>query len=268
MNSLPVPRQAEQHPHGISDAPPLVSAVGDVDLVDLHRVVHRTRELIRYLDNAGDAVLLVRRARVVEDLVEEALKSCHALEEQQFELRQDAAETHLRTQRRAGELLSQTLKHRGGRPSKTDPTARVVSGAAPTLRELGVERNESHRWQRLAAIPLQDLNDHIADCRNNKLELTTKGALRLANRTHDNSASKGFQDRPSSSAALLVEYDRAKQHASEIIWLDPIALVRTMDSRKRQKEAEFVQRLRLWLDEFEVALDQHPRRAHAQPPTL
>jgi hypothetical protein len=55
----------------------------------------------------------------------------------------------IRAERRAGELLSQMETSGGGRPSKTGNTMLQVS----TLKDLGIERIESHRWQREASIP-------------------------------------------------------------------------------------------------------------------
>src|SRR5215471_21572571 len=76
------------------------------DLVRLTELVQRTREMVRYVNDARDGVMLVRRASATDKLVTEALKGCRLLESEQFTLRQAAAEAHLRTQRRAGELLA------------------------------------------------------------------------------------------------------------------------------------------------------------------
>src|SRR5690348_10978148 len=61
-------------------------------------IIRQTREMIRHVDNARDAALLVRRANATEKLLDEALKSYRLLEDEQFELKQDVAETHIRTQ--------------------------------------------------------------------------------------------------------------------------------------------------------------------------
>ena len=241
--------------------PPLVrnggselAALGSgADLEQLTDVIERIRGLIHYVDNAREAALLVRRSNAVERLVDDALKSCCLLEEQQFDLRQEAAEVHLRTQRRAGELIGEILKHPGGRPAKTRTSVRMVSRSRPTLRNLGIERNESHRWQRIAAVPLDEFERHISECRAGRRELTTSSILRLANQILTGAGSL-VQRMPSSAPAQLVEYDKAKRHASEMLWLDPRALVVPMDAGRRRDELHFVARLRLWLNEFEQAL--------------
>jgi hypothetical protein len=71
--------------------------------------------------------------------VREPLKSNHLLGGRQFALRQEVVEVHLRTQRRAGELLLAMAKHRGGGPLGTSSRAAWVSILLFTLRELGPE---------------------------------------------------------------------------------------------------------------------------------
>jgi hypothetical protein len=233
------------------------------DLQQLAAVLQRISGLIHFVDNARDAALLVRRSNAVEKLLDEALKSCCLLEEQQFDLRQLASEIHLRTQRRAGELIGAVLKHPGGRPSKTHTSARMVSRSRPTLRKLGIGRNESHRWQRIAAVPLDEFERHISECRIGRRELTTSSILRFANQVLAGAGGLG-QRMPSSAPAQVVEYDKAKRHSSEMLWLDPLALVVPMDAERRQQELEFLTRLRLWLDEFEEAL-RRPQQPDADP---
>ena len=61
----------------------------------------------------------------------------------------EAAEIKLWAERRAGELLLEIEKNKGG----GDHRLHDVTGA-PKLRELGIEKIQSHRWQRTAIISL------------------------------------------------------------------------------------------------------------------
>ncbi len=81
----------------------------------------------------------------------------------------DAAELKLRAERRLGELLADMPKH-DGNPSSHD-VRRVA--------DLGVNYSDSSRWQRIATIPDERFESHIAE-RREVGELTTAGALRLA----------------------------------------------------------------------------------------
>jgi len=82
-----------------------------------------------------------------------------------------AEEIKVRAERRAGELLRENPP-KEGRPKKLSTDA-IVS---PTLLELGVTPDESHRWQRIAEIPEERFEQYIASAD----EITTAGALRVA----------------------------------------------------------------------------------------
>jgi hypothetical protein len=221
----------------------------------LQLVVQQIREMVRYVDSARDAVLLVRRANAVGKLVDEALKSYRVLEQQQFDLRQDATEAHLRTLRRAGELLTGTQLHPGGRPAQHPDDEPDADDRPITLRELGITGHESHRWQRIAKLPEDWFEEHIRDCLENRRELTTAGLLALAKRFTEEADDADLGDeRPSGKEALFREYEAARDHISNVIWLDPIALASSLDPTDRRRELDRLRRWRTWMDEFERAL--------------
>lgn len=86
-----------------------------------------------------------------------------------------AAEVKVRAERKAGELLAGMELSKGGRPPKTCNTMLQVS-----LDDLGIERIQSCRWQRLAAVPDDNFDSFIASKIENDEELTTASALRYA----------------------------------------------------------------------------------------
>jgi hypothetical protein len=67
-----------------------------------------------------------------------------------------AREIRLRAERKAGALLGNMEKAKGiagpGR-GKAGRPARGAFNEAPTLRDLGITRDESSKWQKLAAVP-------------------------------------------------------------------------------------------------------------------
>jgi N6-adenosine-specific RNA methylase IME4 len=83
-------------------------------------------------------------------------------------LQNEAAELKLRAERKAGELLA------------ADPA--VGAGKGPTLGPLGLTKNDSSRWQRIASLPEAEFDAYIAEAHNERRELTTAGALKLAKR--------------------------------------------------------------------------------------
>jgi len=88
------------------------------------------------------------------------------------------AEIKLRAERRAGELLAETVRHRGGLPSNE-------SYDGTHLPE-GISRNQSSRWQQVATIPENQFEDHIRRTTKAEGELTSAGLLRLGRRLRRN----------------------------------------------------------------------------------
>lgn len=108
----------------------------------------------------------------------EALRAYLKQAGESLEMQNQCGEIKLRAERRGGELLSETDKHKGGRPSKTSNTMLPVS--TPTLEDLGIDKMESSRMQKIAAIPEKVFEQHIKEVQENREELTTAGLLRVA----------------------------------------------------------------------------------------
>lgn len=87
----------------------------------------------------------------------------------------DAAEIKLRAERRLGELLHEMPKQRPGEYQRLHRAT-----VAPSLDDLGIEKTQSHRWQKIADIDEEVFEDHIATVRDKEEELTTAGMLRCA----------------------------------------------------------------------------------------
>jgi hypothetical protein len=71
-----------------------------------------------------------------------------------------------KVERRAGELL------------RANP--HLGSGKPLTLRGLGVERNQSHRWKTIASLPAPAFEAHIAHAKAASKELTSAAVYRKA----------------------------------------------------------------------------------------
>lgn len=85
-----------------------------------------------------------------------------------LEVQNRCAELKLRAERKAGALLAATVS--------TGPRKSV----SPTLGEIGINANQSSRWQRIAALGEPEFDAYIASAFNDARELTTAGALKLA----------------------------------------------------------------------------------------
>jgi hypothetical protein len=87
------------------------------------------------------------------------------------------AELRLRAERKLGEYLDMTQRHKGGRPKPVLP-----GNGFPTLDELGISRKLSHRAQRLAAIPVTDFEMYLGTAVEHEWEITTRLLLHHSER--------------------------------------------------------------------------------------
>jgi hypothetical protein len=143
-----------------------------------------------------------------------------------------AAALKLRAERRAGELLSEAGFGKQGGDRKSSCTLQLDS--------FGVEKTQSHRWQKLASLPEDEFETYIDETVEAGKELTTAGALRLAK-----SAAKPRGGR------VVIEPDRPEPNE----W-DVVAAVRDAIDDLRERFSEdmrpvFVQVLRDIADEIE-----------------
>lgn len=79
-----------------------------------------------------------------------------------------AIECKLMAERKAGGMLA-TTERKSNRHS-----------TCSTLEQLGIERKESHRWQRIASVPDDVFKSHIEAFKESNRELTTASVLKLA----------------------------------------------------------------------------------------
>ena len=231
-------------------------------LMQVRHMIDQSRALLRTVATPLDGAKLVRGSVAARRMLEQALKACADLEGDQYELKFDAAEMHLRTQRRAGELLSRIEKHPGGRPEKrTGSSEEPVSVRSTKLQDLGIDKHESHRWQMIASIPEPEFEIFLRGPREKRGELTTRAAIALAKRFFGIDR-QGAEASPVQSAgpAIVAIFDRAKRQISELIWLDPTALVRALSTDQRDDAAAIMRRLERWQQEFSVALASDRRR--------
>jgi hypothetical protein len=96
-----------------------------------------------------------------------------------------AAECKIRAERREGELLREMAKHQGGpeRVRSHDATS------PPRLADLGITKSESSRTQAIAAIPVEEFEEVIAEAKGANTELTSQEMIARGQR-HQRSARK------------------------------------------------------------------------------
>jgi len=134
-------------------------------------------QLVKY-DTARKALAEAHSVDEVKDVRDKAeAMRAYAKQANDIEFVNWAAEIKLRAERKLGELLKETERAKGGRPPEQKPLTSCQE--FPTLPELGVSYKQSSRWQRIASIPEEKFERHIAEVKAKNEELTTASAYKL-----------------------------------------------------------------------------------------
>lgn len=140
------------------------------ELVVQHPVLVRLEEASRMLAETASVDEVKKIRNIAEAARVYAQQARLGLEAQNF-----AAEVKIRAERRAGELLRDMPKH----PPGPDRLHRVTDHP-PTLDDLGIQKVQSHRWQRLATLTDEEVSDAIQEIHGRGDEITTKALLKRA----------------------------------------------------------------------------------------
>jgi N6-adenosine-specific RNA methylase IME4 len=138
------------------------------DLVCLERarteIVEASYEEAREVRNKAEAVLhYVRRIGVATDM------------------QNRVAEIKLRSERRLGVLLGAMPRRGPGQYPRGETSPDGTDGSVPpSLKELGISRNQSSRWQLIASVPERLFDAHLARMKGSGKLLSSAGVLRLA----------------------------------------------------------------------------------------
>jgi hypothetical protein len=130
-------------------------------------------EAIRY---ALEQARTVHEVKHIRDQAE-ALRLYAKQAGESLELQNQFGELKLVAERKAGKLLSAMEKNQGARGIGVRSQAVTT---LPRLRDLGVSKMQSSRWQREASVPERVFARHIADVQDKGKELTSTGLLDLA----------------------------------------------------------------------------------------
>ena len=138
-------------------------------------------ELVRY-DAMCQAIAAAYSVDEVKDIHDRAVALEHyARQAKNTEMVRQCAEIRVRAERKTGELLAQMNKAKGAREPGTNRGATLSEAptASKTLGDLGISRDQSSQWQRLAEMPEDQFEAAIA----NAPIATTEGLLRAARRS-------------------------------------------------------------------------------------
>ena len=135
-------------------------------------------ELAKY-DAARYALSVAVEVDEVKDIRDKAeAMAAYARQAKDTELVRWATEIKVRAERRAGQMLAEMPKSKGGNPNL--PTGNTVVPVEKTLADIGITKNESSRWQKLAAVTDTQFEDAVAAAKEVAGEVTTAAMLRVA----------------------------------------------------------------------------------------
>ena len=136
-----------------------------------------------------------------------------------LEMQNNCAEIKIRAERRAGELLPDTIKE--GNPQLSDDMTVVK------LKDIGISRNQSSKYQQIATIPEDKFEEHIAAVKESNGELTSISTLRLA---------KQIQHKEHNENLLKIELPTGKYRT---IIIDPPWEVQMIERDDRPNQTKF-----------------------------
>jgi len=120
--------------------------------------------LLSTLDNAKQFLSQASSLAEVLDVRDkaEAVRIYAKAASQSLDLQNRAAEIKLRAERRAGELLRQMEKSKGGRPAeKAQETSDTTSPVS--LEDIGITKKQSSRWQKESEVPEEKFESFVAE---------------------------------------------------------------------------------------------------------
>jgi hypothetical protein len=135
------------------------------------------------LESLDDARRALRQANTVEEIKAVRAKAesvrAHAQHASLgIEIQNFAAELKLQAERLGGQFLLQ-LKLRGGDRTASSPLANL------RLKDLGIDKNQSARWQLAASVPEPMFRDFVRSVHSSGQEISSAGLLRLARHLRD-----------------------------------------------------------------------------------
>lgn len=189
------------------------------------------------------------------DDVKEFIDKAAALQEyfrraNDFEMEKKAARARVRAERRAGELLRDMEKQSGarglsgpGRGKKNGVVKRdpVLADTPKTLKDMGITKDQSSKYQKLAAIPDEKFEE--------ALERTTDLAGGMG-RVTTNSVLKSQEPKspqPKFNEDALWVWGRLREFEKRIIQLDPKKFPDLMDEVMLKDFREWAPKVANWL---------------------
>lgn len=136
----------------------------DGDLLAPIPAVNKGKFPLALYDEMCRAIDLAYEVDEVKDIRDRGLAfEVYARQAKNIDAERRACEVRLRAERKAGELLREQEKAKAGPPIRNRSVDTTDYRGAPTLRDLGISKQQSSDWQRLAAVPQEQFDEALAD---------------------------------------------------------------------------------------------------------
>lgn len=191
-------------------------------------------ELIKY-DAMVSAIAAAYEVDEVKDIRDKALAlAVYARQAKNVENERRACEIRLRAERKAGQLLNAAEKHKGAASTRSRPST------ALRLRDLGISKDQSADWQKLARIPEGQFEAALADP---ETKPTTANLITEAKP----------KQRPVDRDAISVWGHITEFKRNGLLDLDPVALRAEMLDFQIEDIEALIPAIIKWLEEFHYA---------------
>jgi N6-adenosine-specific RNA methylase IME4 len=133
-------------------------------------------ELIKW-NNAKKAIAECKSIDEVKNIIDkaQAMKAYAKQINESLQVQNDIAEIKLRAERKAGEMLKETSKQKPGEYQRLQDVT-----VAPSLKDLGIQKHQSSRWQKIANIEEDKFEELINETKQEEKELTESMLLKEA----------------------------------------------------------------------------------------
>jgi excisionase family DNA binding protein len=204
------------------------------------------RRALAEAETLPDVAALVDRAEVVRVAARKAQLS--------LEAQNDWAEYKLDAERKAGRMLAEMDLHGGDRRSES-------SSQRTNLKDLGINGDQSSRWQQLASVPDADYESYKTATRRAGEPITEAGALRAVRAAEQAEAAAVFESGLSEDGRARIEAAQLRSnHArlwasfAPLFQLDPERVAAVLDPAERRRYLIHIAGAKRWLSKLEAAL--------------
>ena len=167
-------------------------------------------QLTKY-DAARLALQVASTVDEVKDIRDKAeAMAAYARQARDTELIKWATEIKVRAERRAGQMLAEMPKATGAKGVGPIAVPSCDRNQPPTLAEIGITKNDSSRWQKLAAVSDEQFEAAVAAAKNVAGEVTTAAMMRAAKPADEQRAPKDRKPKPA-----MVSEERAAEILAE-----------------------------------------------------